>query len=276
MGKINCIALDLDRTTLNREGRLGAKNKEALEAAIAQGIHVVVASGRAFHSLPQDILDIEGIQYAVTSNGAAVYDLHTGKCLKAWYLTEASVEAILELTKKETVAYETFIEGRAYAQKAYVEDPVAFGATQDAVPYIQSTRRAVEDFGAFLEMHRGKLGSMDVVVGDEKTKMRLWQLLKTQVPDIYVTSSVEQLLEISYKDCGKHSGVRFVLEYLGLQREELAAFGDGDNDADLLRFAGLGFAVENASPGCKAAADVIAPAHDADGVAWGIWRILER
>jgi hypothetical protein len=272
---IKCIALDLDRTTLDRNGRLSAKNKEALEYAIAHGVHVVVASGRALHSLPQDILAVKGIRYAVTSNGAEVYDLRTGQCLKAYCMTEASVDAIMELTREEQVAYEVFVEGRAYAQRAYVADPVAHGAMPEAIPYIQSTRCPVEDFTAFLTEQKGKLGSMDVVVRDDQTKLRLWKTLQEQVEDIYITSSVKQLLEISYKDCGKHSGVRFLLDYLGLKREELAAFGDGDNDAELLRFAGMGFAMENASPGCKAAADLIAPAHDADGVAWGIAKIFQ-
>ena len=49
---IQCIALDLDRTTLNSQGRLSAGNRQAIEAAIAQGIHVVIASGRALASLP--------------------------------------------------------------------------------------------------------------------------------------------------------------------------------------------------------------------------------
>ena len=50
------------------------------------------------------------------------------------------------------------------------------------------------------------------------------------------------------RDAGKHTGAAFLLDHLGLDREELAAFGDGDNDAELLAFAGIGIAVENASP----------------------------
>ena len=49
--KIKCIALDMDRTTLSAEGKLSQKNKEALEYAIKKGVHVVIASGRAFSAL---------------------------------------------------------------------------------------------------------------------------------------------------------------------------------------------------------------------------------
>ena len=70
--KIKCIALDLDRTTLASDGHLSRENREALEEAIRAGIHVAVASGRSLDSLPEEIMDIPGIRYAITSNGAAV------------------------------------------------------------------------------------------------------------------------------------------------------------------------------------------------------------
>ena len=242
---IQCIALDLDRTTLNGEGKLSQENREAIQDAIRHGIEVVVASGRALCSLPKEILEIPGIRYAITSNGAAVYEIHSGKCLRQYKMTENSVKQIIELTEALPVAYEVFIDGTAYGQEAYIQDPVRFGATQKAISYIQTTRRPVKDMKAFIFDHRQVLDSMDIV-------------------------------EISYKKSGKHMGAAFLLEYLGMNRENLAAFGDGDNDAELLRYAKLGFAVENGTEACKHAADELVPSHDADGVARGIERILQK
>ena len=96
---IQCIALDLDRTTLNGEGKLSKENREAIQDAIRHGIEVVVASGRALCSLPKEILEIPGIRYAITSNGAAVYEIHSGKCLRQYKMTENSVKQIMELTE---------------------------------------------------------------------------------------------------------------------------------------------------------------------------------
>lgn len=273
--QIKCIALDLDRTTLRSDGTLSPGNKAALEKAIAGGLHVIIASGRALDTLPADVLAIPGIRYAVTSNGAAIYDLHTGSCLKKYRLTEESVRKILLLTEDMPIAYETFINGKPFAQKSYIEDPVKYGATPRAISYIQSTREPVEDIRGFILTHIHELDGIDLVVHQGMQKEQVWQLLKEQVPDVYITSSVEQLLEISYKDCGKHSGAGFLLEYLEMSREELAAFGDADNDADLLRYAGLGIAVANASENCRAAADYITLSNDEDGVARGIAYILD-
>ena len=92
---IQCIALDLDRTTLNGEGRLSPGNRQALEYAIAKGVHIVIASGRPFASLPEDVTAVPGIEYAITSNGAAVYHLPTGRRLHSYAMTPGSVQAIL-------------------------------------------------------------------------------------------------------------------------------------------------------------------------------------
>lgn len=272
---IKCIALDLDRTTLNAQGKLSKANEEAIRKAVAKGIHVCIASGRAFDTLPQDVVSIPGIEYAITSNGAAVYRIQDKQCLRSYVLTEQSVKKILELTKDFPVTYEGFIRGTAYAAKEYIEDPVKFGAIEHAVAYVQSTRHLQDDIVSFLKQHDDELDSMDIVVKDEAQKQKVIEVLKAEVEDIYITSSISQLVEISYKDAGKRSGVKFITEYLGLNPKQVAAFGDADNDIDMLEYAGCGIAMENASNGLLAVADAVTLHHDRDGVAYALKNILK-
>lgn len=271
---IACIALDMDRTTLNGEGRLSEGNRRALERAVQKGIHIVIASGRTFTSLPADVLSIPGIEYAVTSNGAAVYHIPTGQCLQRYLLTAGAVEQVLALTAGEDVAYEGVVAGQAYADRAYVEDPARYGAGALAIAYVQSTRRPETDIKAFLRAHIHELDSMNIVVRDGETKRRIWGRLEREAPDLYVTSSIDRLLELSHRDSGKHAGVRFVMERLGLSREEVAAFGDGDNDVGMLTFAGTGIAVGNATVACREAADYVTKTNGEDGVAYGMEHYL--
>lgn len=271
---IQCIALDLDRTTLNRQGKLSDRNRQALEYAIGKGIHVVIASGRPFAALPGDVISIPGIEYAITSNGAAVYYVPTGMCLHSYTLSGDSVRDILELTKGDLVAYEVSVAGNAYADVAYIRDPVKYGATPEAITYIQSTRHLEEDMIGFIHQHIDELESMDIIVRDRETKECIETRLRRAVPDIYITSTVQQLLEISHKNAGKHCGIRYITEHLQLPQEAVAAFGDGDNDTEMLSYVGYGIAVENASPACLAAADYVTRSHQEDGVAYGIYEIL--
>lgn len=272
---IKMIALDMDRTTLNADGKLSEETKEALEYAIAQNVHIVIASGRSFSALPKDVLEVEGIEYAISCNGAEVYYIPEKKCLQSFCLSKEAVETVMKLTEDAAVTYEGFIRGQAYAAKEYVADPVRFGAGEKVVEYVRSTRVAIEDIREFILAHRQELNSMDIIVKDPDEKERIWGLLSKELDDVYITSSVAQLIEISDKKGGKHSGVKFVAELLGIQREEIAAFGDADNDVDMLLYAGVGAAVENASQNCLKAADMIVPHHDRDGVAKGIYELLK-
>ncbi|MBP3475263.1 MAG: HAD family phosphatase [Lachnospiraceae bacterium] len=271
---IKCIALDLDRTTLNSEGKLSIENKRTLEELIAKGIEVVIASGRAYATLPSDVMTVAGIRYAVCGNGATVYHVPTGQCIRRCQLSAETLETVLAVTADEIVSYEGFIDGIAYAGKEYVENPVKYGATPQAVAYVQSTRHMQENIVAFLKENKNRLDSMDVIVRDEESKHRIWRKIENATDEVYITSSVEQLLEIADQNAGKKAGVEFVANKLGLRREEIAAFGDADNDIDMLQYAGVGIAMENASVGCKAAADFITKHHAEDGITYGVREIL--
>ena len=271
---IKCIALDLDMTTLDRSGRLSEGNRQALEHAISRDIHIIIASGRSFDSLPADVLAVPGIEYAITSNGAAVYHIPTRRRLIGYTLSPHSVREIMARTAGLPLTYEAFLDGVAYADAEYVQDPVAHGAAPRAIHYIQTSRHPEADIRGFILTHCDQLDSLDLVTGDPKLKAQTEDLLRRTIPDIYVTSSVPQLIEISHRNAGKHSGVRFVAELLGLSPAQVAAFGDGDNDADMLSYVGCGIAVENATPACRAAARYITSHHHQDGVARGIYDIL--
>lgn len=272
--KIRCIALDLDRTTLDHNGCLSIGNRQALEYAIQKGIHIIIASGRPVSSLPEEITSIKGIEYAITSNGAAVYDLFHQKRLHSFAMVPSAVENVLRLTDGLGLAYEAFVDGIAYADAAYVADPVKHGASVHSISYIQHTRRPIQDMSVFIRDYIDRLDSLDLVVRSPEERSELWSMLQKEVPDIYITSSVPQLLELSHRDAGKRSGVRFLADFLNIPSNEIAAFGDGDNDAEMLSYVGCGIAVENATPACRAAADFVTRCHDDDGVAYGIYHIL--
>jgi len=271
---VKLIALDLDGTTLNKAGKLSPGNRKALEYAIEKGAEVVIASGRPLAALPQDVCAVEGVRYAITSNGASVWYLPEMKCIRRFHLTAGSVETVLRLVREEGVSMEVFVSGQAYAEKAYVDDPTAFGAPERAIAYVQSTRKGEEDLEGFVRRHMTELESVDIIVADPEKKDRLWQRLKEETKDLYITSSVKRLLELSYKDSGKHGGVRFVRKLLSLSAEEVAAFGDGDNDIEMLTEAGIGVAMANATEKCLAAANVVTAHHDEDGVAKAIYELF--
>lgn len=268
---IKCIAFDLDHTVINSDGTMSDATRTVIEQVIAEGIEIVPVSGRAFATFPESIGQIEGISYAVTSNGAAIYNKKTGERIHGVAIESVDLHSILDAFapyfEKGQIAYEAFVDGVAYGGRAYVEHPEAFGVPERNVAYVQSTRKPIDDILAFLSEHEEELDSLDIVAANPV----LYQEIEDQIPRItkavYVTSAVSYRLEISHKDSGKAAGLAYVLDLLGIAPEETIAFGDGDNDAEMLAFAGLGVAMENATEKCKAAADAVCDRCENDGVA---------
>lgn len=260
------IALDLDETTLDPTSRLSPANRAALEAAIDRGIEIVVATGRPLGTIPEEIKTFPGIRYAITGNGAAVCDMKSGEVLQRRLLPAPAVDRVLALSGGENLTYEAFVQGIAYAQADYIRQPERFLADTQTKSYVQATRRPVTDIVDFIRQHRTELDSLDLVVGDMDTKRRMMACMK-QVDEVYITTSVPRLVELSHALCGKHRGLQFVAARLGIAQADTAAFGNADNDAEMLQWAGIGVAVENASETCLAAADHITRPHWDDGVA---------
>ena len=270
---VKLIALDLDRTTLNSQGKLSNQNRQAIIQVIQQGKMVVIASGRPFLSLPKDVIEIPGISYAITSNGTAVYNMKNKQCIVQYKLSRESVLWILDRMSQEQIAYEAFIDGVAYANQDYIENPVLYGATEHAIEYIQATRKPVEDIISFIQFHCENLDCLDIVVKSKQKKEQLMEILG-QNKELYITSSVQQLIEIVNIKAGKKSGLVKIGEITKILPEEMAAFGDAHNDLDMIQYVGYGVAMENATEELKNAANFVTKSNDEDGVAYAIGSYL--
>ena len=97
---IKLIALDLDRTTLCSDNSLSARNRNALETAISNGVNVVIATGRPLTALPENVTEINGIQFALTSNGAQIIDLRSKRSIYDNFIDPASVQQIKDTLGK--------------------------------------------------------------------------------------------------------------------------------------------------------------------------------
>ena len=272
---VQMIALDLDGTLLQPDSTLSAAAEDALTKAISQGICIVVASGRAFTALPEKIRHFAGIRYAVTSNGATVSELPAGKLLCAWTLPE---QAVLDLLKMQQAAGTFLIEagigGQMYAPEEYLNNPEKYRQAAPLQAYLKRTRKPVADMTAFLLEHQHEIDCIDLICPECAEKDRLRVQVQQEIADIYVTSSTPELVEIAHAEAGKANGLRFLSEQTGIPAENILAFGNADNDAEMLAYAGIGVAVANASDTCKQAADRITLSHTEDGVAKTILEYL--
>lgn len=271
--KYTCVAADLDGTLLDSGKKVSDKTKRVLASLAAAGIPFIPATGRPFYAIGNDVLTLPGVRYAVVSNGVAVYDVAAQKPVYALYLPAAFVPSLLEAMKGENVAYECMYAGRAYiAAEVYAQ--LAQRHPDEAVArYFRNTRTPVEDLETFMRTHAQHLEAVDLRLDPQQQDL-LRARIQAECPPVYITASEPGRLEISHTGSGKHRGVEKACAFLGASLAGLVAFGDNDNDTEMLTHAALGIAVANATPLCKAAAGRICLSNEEDGVAQALMQIF--
>ena len=189
--------------------------------------------------------------------GAAVVDPRTGTFLLH--------EPIPLGLGREAVA---FLEDAGFPPNCYVDDELVVARhTPYSEAYASFQHLEVYEVGnllGWLEAPPTKL----VAVGDPDDLQKLRTDLTAHFGDrLFVTTSLSYLLELGHPAVSKGTGLAFVADRVGFSPERTVAFGDGENDVELLERAGFGVAVENAHPRLREKADWICPGPDEEGVA---------
>lgn len=271
--KIRMVALDLDGTTLNNQKELSPRTIAAFEKAMEKGAHIVVSTGRTFRSLPEQLFGIEGLEYIVTSNGAHVTELATMKTIYENYLASHAVEEVVRVLRGTGFSIETFVGGRAYIDKAEYEDVVANGSTYRDADYIKSTRNPIPHICDYMIENKHQIENISVNFEFIEDKEK-WEKILGQINDITLTSSFQHNFEIGGANTSKAEALRFLMRKLDVKAEELMACGDSPNDIEMIKLAGIGVVVGNATEEMKSLADYITDTNDNDGVAKAIERFV--
>lgn len=271
---IRLIALDLDGTTLQSDSTLSANTKQVLEEATARGVHVVAASGRSFHSLPEFLPEIRGMEYAISSNGASVHRFFDSRRIYADLLGPGKVvEFLRHMEAYPELVLEAFVDGNAYTEQAFIEAPERYGMPGKVKEYLKASRRPVDNIHHFLAECRDGVDALAVIVGDMDLKQHIWGQLNA-LDGLYITSSFPNMLEVVSSTAGKGAAVAWLAEQLGIGPEQVMACGNADNDRDMICYAGVGVAVDNSPDELKTVADYVTADNDHEGVALAIRKFV--
>ncbi len=271
--KIRMVALDLDGTTLNSRKQISQRTVQAFHSAMNRGAHIVVATGRTLSSLPDQLLHIDGLEYAITSNGSHITELAAMKTIYEDHIPPAAVEQIVGLMRGTGISVETFVEGKAYIDQREYDDVLTNGSDFRDVEYIRETRTPVPDILDFMIANREFIENINLNFRYIEDKER-WRPVLEQIPDTTLTTSFIHNFEIGGRSTSKAEALRFLMKKLDVDKEELMAAGDSLNDSAMLQLAGIGVAMANAEPEIREMADYITDSNDEDGVAKAIERFV--
>ena len=274
---VKLIAFDLDGTLLDDDKHLPPENLTALQAAYAQGIFLVPATGRILKALPEELLAPGLFRYFIFANGALVYDLQEQRAL---YRARIEPELAVRLcTYMDTlpVLYDCYRGDCGYmTQWMYDRAPEFFETEPHILKLVKSLRRPVPDLKQKIQEDGLPLEKLQMFFRPEHMdeRARQLELVPQLFPELIASSSLRNNIEINSARAGKGNALRALCEKLDLDTSESVAFGDGLNDADMLRAAGRGCAMQNAIPAVKEAADVIVETNNDAGVGREIFRLL--
>ena len=255
--EVKAFASDLDRTLVAADALLRPRTAAAIAAVRATGVHVIVVTGRMFRSVRPYVLagrarrsgDLLPGRRRRRSGDRRVPPPRPGAAAVALEAIDAVVAAGFHVNcyvDDELYVAEVTPEARSYADFQNLEI------------------HRVGDLHAWLKADPTKL----VAVGDPAALDELEAELKPRFAGrLYISKSLPYFLEFAHPDVSKGAGLQFVADRLGFTPAQTVACGDGENDKELLDWAGFGVAVANAHPDILRRADLVVPPVEEEGVA---------
>lgn len=275
---IKAIIMDIDGTLVDRSGIITPKTKEALTNAQKQGVKLVLASGRPINGMMDLAHELEMDKHhglCVCFNGAKVMDMQTKEVLFDQTMSVEQCKAVLHHMKNFDVQSLIVKDDYAYVLNVY-----------DCMVHINGEELNIMNH----ESHENHYKLCEVDDLEEFVDFPLNKILNIGEPE-YLQAHYEEIrapfqgelnsmftapfyYEFTAQNIDKVKALDTVLKKMGIQEDEMIAFGDAQNDITMVKYAGIGVAMGNAVDELKAVADEITAPCGEDGIALSLEKHL--
>jgi len=270
---IKLIATDLDGTLLLPDHiTVSEENFNALKAASAKGIKIIIASGRTHGVFSSGVNEIDFIDYAIMSNGSAIMIYENGIATECIPVTEMPYEvwtSAYDIIAAAGAHPEIYAQGRSFMDesrsdgfKSPVIAPALVEELKSHVGFVTDVKKALCGKGA---------EKICVLTVPEETREDMMEKLRAD-QRITLTSSIPGNVEVNAAGTGKGRALSILCERLGIAPDEVMALGDAGNDIDMLRFAGCSVAMGNATDEAKKASRYVTDRSEDHGVAKAVYK----
>ncbi len=261
---------DIDGTLLDDKKQVLQPVLNAINALKNNNVPVVLSTGRPELGINKVVKDFDldnSNGFIVCYNGGKVISLKTKEVIFSKSLDIDLLEKIFDCAKSADL------------------QPIIYSKTGILTDDISNEFVAIESevTGMPLELFDGKFDSIDIpvhkclVVGPPSKITAAKDIFERELGDVVdAYTSAPIFLEVMPKGINKAVGINAVLEYCNLTKQQAVACGDGFNDVDMLKFVGMGIAMENAVDGVKAYSNDIVPTNNESGVAHAIARYFPQ
>jgi Cof subfamily protein (haloacid dehalogenase superfamily) len=263
-------AFDLDGTVLRRDLKITRRTRAAVDALRERGMRLVVATGRRFEDAREHAgrLGLADGDPLICYGGSMIRRMNGSETLLHFRLQRSLSVEVLEWAAERDLHARVFVDG------GIITSP-------DTTASLGHLRRSGEPGVSVVNspadwLRNGGEEPTKLVLVDRPEAVESW-LEEAQAAfagRLFVTRSLPHYVEVGGLEGTKSRALRFLLGRWGVDPARTIAFGDADNDIDMLRFAGHGVAVGGMTEEVREAADAVAPPVDEDGVAEYLERML--
>ncbi len=235
-------------------------------------MQIVPTTGRFFTGMPACIRALECLQYAITINGAAVYDVRRKTDIARAEIPLAQAVEIMRYLDTLPVIYDCYMDNWGWIAREMQRRAIDFAPDTHYLRMLRELRTPVDDLKAYV-LERGRdVQKVQLFTREPDLRLALLEQLEETFDGVAVSSSVPNNIEINNAHANKGEAIGKLAAHLGLTLAQTMAVGDGLNDVSMLRAAGVGVAMENACDEAKQAAGYVTASCDDDGVAAAIER----
>lgn len=261
---VKLIAFDMDGTLFDDDHvTIPEENISALRAARERGIKIVAATGRTWCLIDNAVEPLGGVDYAVTSNGAAVLEPGSHRWLYTKLIPNDKSLELIALLKSWKIPFEVYCEGQNYMENSCIPllpktllSDMFTDYYDQFTTFVDSLEKALDD---------RPMEKIDIFYVPPEHRAEVSRMIQAVLP-VQLAHAVDDNMEITVADVTKGAALERLCGELDISADEVMAFGDGNNDVEMLQWAGLSFAMENGLEDAKAAAKQIAPANHLGGV----------
>lgn len=266
---IKLVAIDLDGTLLTDDKKISPHNLEVLKKAKAQGVKVVLCTGRPLAAITPFIEQLglnEPGDYSITFNGGLVQKNDTGEILSKSALTLADVQRISQLMVELALPVDVLSEELVLQLPTAPDYPSIYPQLNGLLTF-QSAKLAdlTED---------GLYNKVVMAYDQDYLDQQIAKIPDRFKKDYEVIKTRSNLLEFMPKGVTKAFGLAHLAAHLGLTSDEIMALGDEENDLSMIEYAGMGVAMANAVEKVRQAANYITASNEEDGVAKAVEKFV--
>ena len=267
---IRVIATDMDGTLLDPKGQLDLPRLEKILDKLDQcDIRFVIATGNEVHRMRQLLGHLAERVVLVVANGARIFE--NNELIQAQTWDDAMVDKALGHFKGRECQDQFVVTAMngGFVKAGTVFTELDKFMTPEMIEKLYQRMNFVDEFDSNLF---GGVLKMSMVVGEERSESVLQEINDLFDGHVRAVSSGYGCIDILQDGIHKAWGLVELLKRWNLKPEQIIAFGDSENDIEMLELAGISYAMENAEEAVKRVATKVAPANSQAGV----YKVLEN